>query len=87
MTDPALGLILATVIFDALHLMVWNPLAKVPGRSLDQIYAGLAAANEAQFVPPFLVGWIVFWSLPALSSRCCAEPSASPSASPSCSDC
>jgi hypothetical protein len=59
-------LILATVSFDVLHLMVWNPLAKVPGHGLDQIYAGLTAANEAQFVPPLLVGWVVFWSLPAL---------------------
>jgi hypothetical protein len=60
------GLTVAVLIFDILHLMVWNPLARVPGLSLDQIYSGLAAANKAQVVPFFLVLWAAFWGFPAL---------------------
>lgn len=60
------GLIVATLIFDILHLMVWNPQTKLPGLTLEQIYAGLAEANKAQMVPLFLVLWCIFWGLPAL---------------------
>lgn len=38
-------LVLAAV--SVLHIAVWNPLARVPGRNLDQIYAALAEAGEA----------------------------------------
>jgi hypothetical protein len=63
---PLAVLMLVTVIIDALHVRVWNPLAKVPGHSLEEIYAGLAAVGQASAAFPFLVLWAVFWSPPAL---------------------
>ncbi|WP_152362655.1 hypothetical protein [Microlunatus speluncae] len=60
-------LTLAALIFDSFHLRVWNPLAKVPGHSLDQIYAGLDAANKGQATVPFMVAWAVFWTPTALA--------------------
>lgn len=63
---PLAVLIMITLIIDALHARVWNPLAKVPGHSLDEIYAGLAAVGEASAALPFLVLWAFFWTPPAL---------------------
>ncbi|WP_010206305.1 hypothetical protein [Salinibacterium sp. PAMC 21357] len=56
----------ATVAIGTLHIVVWNPLAAVPGLSLDAIYAQMAAAGESPF--PYLIwSWGVFWSLAALA--------------------
>lgn len=42
-----------------LHIAVWNPVARVPGLTLDQIYAGLAEAGEATGVREWLIAWAV----------------------------
>lgn len=63
---PLAVLIVITLIIDALHLRVWNPLAKVPGHSLEEIYAGMAAVGQAGAAFPFLVLWAFFWVPPAL---------------------
>ncbi len=39
------------------HVFVWNPLAKLPGLGLSEIYARLAAAGELPIAGP--VGWVV----------------------------
>lgn len=58
-------LTLAVVATGVLHITVWNPLAKVPGLSLDEIFAAMAAANESPFV--FCVaGWAIFWGVAAV---------------------
>ncbi|MDF1479469.1 hypothetical protein PYV02_10285 [Leifsonia sp. H3M29-4] len=41
-----------------LHIFVWNPLAKLPHLSLDEIYAGLAAAGESAS-PVMPVMWAI----------------------------
>jgi hypothetical protein len=45
----ALGcvLVIAYAVLAALQILVLNPLAARPGRTLDQIHADMAAANEA----------------------------------------
>lgn len=54
---PFTVLTLLTIAVGILHIAVWNPLARVPGRSLDEIYAAMAAANETP-----VVGMIVVWA-------------------------
>lgn len=56
----AVGAILA---IGFLHILVWNPLAKLPGLTLDEIYAGLAAAGETPSA-----GSLVLWSASAVIS-------------------
>lgn len=58
--------VLALVAAGTLHIMVWNPLAKLPGMTLDEIYAGLAAAGELPS-PVFLVAWAVIWVAAAIA--------------------
>lgn len=55
----ALG-ILAAVAGSLLHIYLWNPLARLPGMTLDEIYAGLAAAGELPS-PALPVAWAVLW--------------------------
>lgn len=45
---------LGVCAFAILHVAVWNPLARVPGLTLDEIYAGLADAREATGVGVWL---------------------------------
>jgi hypothetical protein len=59
-------LTLAIVAWGILHITVWNPLAKLPGMTLDEIYAGLEAAGETPS-PVILVAWAGFWSLAAIA--------------------
>ena len=57
------GGVLATITVGALgvaHILVWNPLAKVPGRTLEQIYAEMAAAGEGTGWP-FVAIWCACW--------------------------
>lgn len=54
--------ILGTLALALLHVFVWNPLAKLPGLSLEQIYAQLAAAGELP-TPALPVAVSVFWVL------------------------
>ncbi|MGB3911199.1 MAG: hypothetical protein WBL06_12075 [Pseudolysinimonas sp.] len=56
----AFGLLAAAACgIGILHIAIWNPLAPVPGLTLDEIYAGLAAANEAPGFGAWLVAWAV----------------------------
>ena len=53
------GTVLAVALIVALgvlHVLVWSPIAKLPGLTLDEIYAGLAAANETPS-PVILIAW------------------------------
>ncbi len=49
-----------------LHISVWNPLAKVPGLSLDEIYSAMSAAGEAPLDAFFMV-WAIFWAAMAVT--------------------
>ncbi|MDI2023116.1 hypothetical protein [Paenarthrobacter nicotinovorans] len=42
-----LAAIAAFAVVGAFQILVWNPLAAVPGASLDEIHEGLARANES----------------------------------------
>ena len=57
---PFVALTLIVVTAGSLQIVVWNPLAKVPGLSLDEIHAAMAAAQESSSPIPVLV-WAVFW--------------------------
>lgn len=57
---------LAVVGAGALHIWVWNPLAAMPGRSLEQIYSAMRAAGESPDVVGVLA-WAVFWGVSALA--------------------
>jgi hypothetical protein len=48
---------LAVAALGLAHVFVWNPLAKLPGMTLAEIYAGLAAAGEMPIGGP--TGWVV----------------------------
>ena len=57
------GGVLATITVGALgvaHILIWNPLAKVPGRTLEQISAEMAAAGEGTGWP-FVAIWCACW--------------------------
>ena len=57
---------LAGVTLGVLHISVWNPLAKMPGMTLDEIYAAMDAANQGTGAH-LIAAWAVFWSLAALA--------------------
>jgi hypothetical protein len=62
----ALGaLVLAVVVLGFVHIAVWNPVAKVPGLDLAEIYRALEAAGETPMWA-FPIAWAAFWSLAAL---------------------
>lgn len=79
-----LPLIAAVAALGVLHITVWNPLAKLPGMSLDEIYAGLAVAGELPS-PVFIgmwaggavlagVGVLLFAALPIARFRAARSP-------------
>ncbi|WP_144662807.1 hypothetical protein [Paenarthrobacter nicotinovorans] len=53
-----LAAIAAFALTGALQILVWNPLAAVPGASLEEIHEGLAKANESLSAPG-----VVLWAL------------------------
>lgn len=57
---------LAAGFLGVMHIVVWSPLAKVPGMTLDEIYAAMAAAGEGTGVV-FIVAWAVCWTLGAVA--------------------
>lgn len=59
-------LTLAGVAVGVLHITVWNPLAKMPGMTLDEIYAAMDAANQGTGAI-LIVAWAGFWSLAAIA--------------------
>ncbi|WP_146070329.1 hypothetical protein [Arthrobacter sp. GMC3] len=44
---PFVVVIVAVVVIGTLHIVLWNPLAKVPGMSLDEIHSRMAVAGES----------------------------------------
>lgn len=58
--------ILAMLAGSLLHIYIWNPLARMPGMTLDEIYAGLAAAGESPSAA-IPVGWAVLWVAAAVA--------------------
>ncbi|SMH44589.1 hypothetical protein SAMN06295885_2396 [Rathayibacter oskolensis] len=62
------ALVVALIVVGAIDLLVWNPLAKVPGTDLATIYA-LMGERDGFSITGTLVAtvvWAVFWSVPAL---------------------
>lgn len=67
------GLVLAVLAIGVLHNLVWNPLAKLPGMSLDQIYAGMAAAEQPNGVFEISVWVALFVALAIGFAICCVR--------------
>ncbi|MFC7621344.1 hypothetical protein [Microlunatus sp. GCM10028923] len=63
---PFSAAMLALLPIMILQVTVWNPLAKLPGLSLDQIYGRLAAVGEPTGAPIIIV-WAVVWGGLALA--------------------
>jgi len=65
----ALPFSLATLAVGGLglaHILIWNPLAKLPGMTLDEIYAGMAAAGEGTGAV-LIIAWTTCWTLGAVA--------------------
>lgn len=62
------ALMLAVIVLGSIDLLVWNPLAKVPGTELSTIYALMAERDGFSLQPTLvaLVVWVVFWTVPTL---------------------
>lgn len=61
---------LAAVAIGALHLLVWNPLAKAPGLTLDQVYAALEATDGRVTAIP--LAWAILSSVLTVSAAAAA---------------
>ncbi|MCU1530840.1 MAG: hypothetical protein JWO49_411 [Arthrobacter sp.] len=59
-------LIAAYVVAGTLQILVWNPLAAVPGATLEEIHAGLDQANESLAAPTVIAWAIIGFGLAAL---------------------
>ena len=64
--------LLALVAVGTVDLLVWNPLAMVPGLVLDEIYAGIGAGLTGDLV--FIVVWTVFWGVLAFAPIVLTRP-------------
>ncbi|MFC0682311.1 hypothetical protein ACFFGH_31155 [Lysobacter korlensis] len=63
MLAAALGVAnLAVIAAGAMHILVWNPLARVPGLSLNEIYGQMRAVGEGTAAGGFVASWAGFWS-------------------------
>jgi hypothetical protein len=62
------ALVIAVVVVGAIDLLVWNPLAKVPGMELSAIYALMASRDGFDLTTNavLVVVWAVFWTVPTL---------------------
>lgn len=63
---PFTVLTVAAAVLGILHTLVWNPLAKVPGHTLEEIYTALFVSGEVQRVDGFFI-WGGFWALLAIA--------------------
>ena len=61
------GINLAVIGVGAVHILVWNPLSKVPGLSLDAIYERMRLAGEGELAGKFVADWAVFWGVFSLA--------------------
>ncbi|WP_168627459.1 MULTISPECIES: hypothetical protein [unclassified Cryobacterium] len=57
----------AVVVIGHQHITVWNPLAKVPSLTLDQIYAEMRAAGEGSTSGVMVNGWAALCLFAALA--------------------
>ncbi|NRG41343.1 hypothetical protein HRK28_10475 [Rathayibacter sp. VKM Ac-2835] len=62
------ALVLAVVVVGGIDLLVWNPLAKVPGTELGTIYRLLAERDGFSLNGTLVLTavWAAFWTVPAL---------------------
>ncbi|MBB5639858.1 hypothetical protein [Cryobacterium roopkundense] len=56
MAGLGLGIVCAYALAGVLQVLVWNPLAAVPGSTLGQIRADMARANES-LTADWVIGW------------------------------
>jgi hypothetical protein len=61
-------LVITVVVVGAIDLLVWNPLAKVPGMELSTIYATMSSRDGFDLTANAVMVsiWAVFWTVPAL---------------------
>lgn len=61
-------LVVAVVVVGVSDLLVWNPLAKVPGLELSTVYALMASRDGFNFATnaAHVAVWALFWTAPAL---------------------
>jgi hypothetical protein len=65
----ACGLAVVNLVLIALgtaHLLLWNPLAKVPGLTIDEIYFEMAQRGEGTG-GNLIVAWVAFWALASIA--------------------
>lgn len=55
-----LAAVTALLVLGGIDTLVWNPLAKVPGWSLDAIYAAMSARDG--FEPATAIGFVAVWA-------------------------
>ena len=62
------ALVITIVVVGAIDLLVWNPLAKVPGMELSTIYATMTARDGFDLAANavWVLMWAVFWTVSAL---------------------
>lgn len=58
-------LIVTVLVVGALDILVWNPLARLPGHTLAEIRAAMTAAGEYPGAAP-VVSWCVLWGVVAV---------------------
>jgi hypothetical protein len=61
------GTNLVVIALGVMHILVWDPLAKVPGLPLDQIYERMRAADEGDLASMFVAQWAMFWGIFSLA--------------------
>lgn len=57
---------LVLIALGTVHLVLWNPLAKVPGLTIDEIYSEMALRGEGGGGIQ-IVAWAAFWGLASLA--------------------
>jgi hypothetical protein len=73
----ALNLLL--IAAGVLHILVWNPLARVPGLGLAEIAARMQAVGEGTTSGAMVVTWAAFWALATvLYVAACGVPRIAP---------
>jgi len=64
--------LLGIVALGTVDMLVWNPLAMVPGTTLDVIYEGIGPALTGDLV--FIIVWTVFWGVLAFAPIVLTRP-------------
>jgi hypothetical protein len=58
--------LLVAISVGVLHITVWSPLAKVPNKSLSEIYTEMESAGQAVGIG-LILGWVIIWTVAALA--------------------